>query len=218
MHNRRALDLANRNHIADNKQLRYDWHMKSSMSTRTKGARYRNHVQKLTMHLPAPLRRLFFVYGVCILASALTAGALIYTRDSPPLPDPFSATQRSAVAFTLHYPKALPDSFYIDVASLGRLEESVVAMSITDGRGQTFTLSQQALSPAIDLEALHQSFGGRTSFKTKLGQATTGIIDDGKTRIVSLVAEDKTWLIVQAPAAIRLSDIQTTLNALERSR
>lgn len=201
--------------------VRYDWRMKSSGSRRTKRMSrtwYKDHWQKSTSHLPVHLRRLFLIYAACIVASGLTASVLVLNRKTTPLPDPFSVSQRSAVPFTLYYPKALPTPFYIDIASLGRLQESVVAIRIIDGKGQSFMISQQALPPTIDLEALYQGFGSRTSFAAKLGKVTTGTIDDGSTRVVSLVSEDNTWLLVQAPISVKLSDIQTALEELAPSR
>lgn len=181
----------------------------SKQAKRTNEVRHKIH----SVHL----RRLFFIYGICILASALAAGTLAHTRDRQPLPDPYSAVQRTTVPFVLYYPKSLPTPYYTDMASLGRLEESVVAMRITNGKGQEFTISQQALPPTIDLEALYQSFSERMNFKTKLGRATTGTIDNGNTRMVSLVADNKTWVLVQAPTSVRLADIQSTLKDLTPS-
>jgi hypothetical protein len=166
------------------------------------------------------MKRLLYAYLICIAVSALAAAIFASSQQQPRLPDPFRAEQRAAVSFQLYYPYALPAPYYVDVASLGRTEESVVTMRITDGagKGQFFTISQQRLPNSINLDAFYESFGGRTSFKTDLGQAVTGTIDDGNTRIVSLLTEDNTWILVQAPATVGLNVLQESLQSLVASR
>lgn len=171
-------------------------------------------------HVSAPLKRLLYVYLICTVVSAAAAAILASTQQPAKLPDPFSAEQRSTVAFQLYYPSRLPTPYYVDMASLGRTEQSVVTMRITDGKGkgQYFILTQQRLPGSVNLEALYESFGGRTNFKSSLGQATTGTIDEGKTRIVSLVSQDKTWILVQSPSDVDLEVLQKSLQSLTASQ
>jgi hypothetical protein len=164
-------------------------------------------------------RRLFFVYTACIVVSAVAAGILASGQQSPKLPDPFSAQQRANVPFRLYYPARLPAPYNVDEASLGRIQEKVVNMRITDnlGKGNAFTISQQALPPNFDLEAFYQSFGNRSTITTQLGKATAGTIDNGNSRLVSLVTNEKTWILVQAPVSVELEVIRDTLQGLSPS-
>ena len=166
------------------------------------------------------MRRLLYIYLICIAASAVTAAIFASAQHQTKLPDPFSAQQRTIVPFQLYYPDKLPAPYYVDLASLGRSQDSVVTMRITDGtgKGHYFIVSQQRLSDSINLQAFYDSFAGRTSFKTDLGQAVAGTIDDGNTRIVSLLTEDKTWILVQAPSDVSLNIIQQSLQSLAPSR
>ena len=224
IHNCEAFFINNVSVFAVGYGLRYDCLMKSSLAILAKRSKTKNKVGRkqhpATLAIPARLRRLFYVYLICILASALAATILATRHSAAPLPDPFSAQQRTAVAFRLYYPTTLPKPFYIDLASLGRLEQSVVAMRITDGSGnsQAFTISQQLLPQHIDLEAFYKSFDGRITFPTDIGLATAGIIDSGNTRIVSIVSQDKTWILIQAPSAVSLETLQNTLDSLTASR
>lgn len=171
-------------------------------------------------HMSAHLKRLLYVYLICTVVSALAAAILASTQQPAKLPDPFSAEQRSVVSFQLYYPRQLPAPYYVDMASVGRTEQSVVTMRITDGKGkgQYFILSQQRLQGSVNLEALYESFSNRTNFRTSLGQATMGTIDEGKTRIVSLVSQDKTWILIQAPSSLNSDVLQRSLQELAASQ
>jgi len=167
------------------------------------------------------VRRLFFVYLACILASAVAAAVIVSNQSSTVLPDPFSIQQRSTVSFTLYYPTKLPEGLYIDIASVGRVQEEVVAVRITDGRGSkgiSFSISQRILPPTANLQAFYESFANKSTFPTSVGIATAGSIDNGQTRIISLVTEDKTWILVQASNSIPLQTLQTSLGTLAPSR
>jgi hypothetical protein len=188
-------------------------------SKKTKSATLKSKATK-NLGIPKHLRRLFSIYLACIIGSSIAAVVLASSHHTAPLPDPFNAEQRTRVPFTLYYPTKLPAPYYVDIASLGRLEDSVVVMRITDGSGEghAFSISQQALPKTINLDALYESFGERHSFPSPLGKATAGTIDNGSSRIVSLVTEDKTWILVQAPASVSPSVIQDSLQSLEPSR
>lgn len=188
--------------------------------TRTIG----KHAARPNAHLGSLLadgkaRRLFYIYTACIVVSALAAGLLATAQQPVRLPDPFSAEQRTVVAFRLYYPNRLPTPYYVDEASLGRLQETVVTMRITDGsgKGNTFTISQQALPQGFDLEAFYQSFGERSTFTTPLGKAMAGTIDNGNSRLISLVTDEKTWILIQAPLNVDLDIIQMTLKSFSPS-
>lgn len=203
--------------------MRYDCRMSSSLPKGAKRKKKVGHtiLDRLSfVHTSAHLKRLLYIYLVCTVVSAIAAAILASTQQPAKLPDPFSAEQRSVVAFQLYYPSQLPTPYYVDMASLGRTEQSVVTMRITDGKGkgQYFTLTQQRLEDSVNLGTLYESLGSRTSFRTSLGQATTGMIDEGQTRIVSLVSQDRTWILVQAPSNINLEVLQKSLQALTASQ
>lgn len=165
------------------------------------------------------MRRLFYLYAACIAVSAVAAGLLASAQQSPKLPDPFSSQQRTIVPFRLYYPTQLPAPYYVDETSVGRLQETVVNMRITEGhgKGNALTISQQSLPTNFDLEAFYQSFGERSVFTTHLGKATAGTIDNGKSRLVSLVTDEKTWILVQAPLNVELETVQQILKSLSPS-
>jgi hypothetical protein len=183
----------------------------------TTSAKKRAHKKRPSSKLH--IRKLFVAYAACIVVSAVAAAVISSQYRAEALPDPFNSQQRKAVSFTLYYPAKLPTPYYVDIPSVARLEQSVVTMRITDGsgKGNAFTVSQQALPEKVNLEALYESFAGRQRFSTPLGQATSGLIDDGTTRIVVLVSNDKTWLIVQAPSTVSLDVLQKTLGGLKPS-
>lgn len=198
--------------------------MKSSM---TKIAHTLQTKKRPIKKRPSPLRkpklrirRLLYIYLGCIVFSAMVAGLIATKQHTAALPDPFSSEQRAVAPFKLYYPSRLPERFYIDTASLSRLEQSVVVLRITNGagKGQVFTLSQQALPDQTNLETFYQSFGGRITFDTNVGKATAGTIDDGTTRLVSVVTPDSTWILIQAPTIVSLDTLQASLSSLVVSR
>jgi hypothetical protein len=165
-------------------------------------------------------KTLLLAYGGLIILTGITA-VVIATAQEPPLTDPFRTEQRTTVAFILYYPVRLPEGLSVDAASLSRTESNVIAMRITDGRGsqgQSFTISQQALPPGFNLDTFYVSFSDKTTFKTDLGTATAGTIDNGANRLVSLVTPANTWILVQAPAATPMEDVEFTLKHLKASQ
>jgi hypothetical protein len=196
--------------------------MSSSLPKRAKQKKVGHNIlgQLPLVHVSAHMKRLLYVYLICIAVSAVAAAAFASVQGQPKLPDPFKAEQRTVVSFQLYYPSQLPAPYYVDVASLGRTQESVVTMRITDGtgKGNYFTISQQRLPASVNLDAFYESFSGRTSFRTDLGRAVAGTIDDGNTRIVSLLSGDNTWVLVQAPSSVDLGVIQKTLQSMAPSQ
>jgi hypothetical protein len=157
---------------------------------------------------------------VIIAAVAATGVAMSRNAGKTELSDPFRAEQRSAVAFTLYYPSLLPENMEVDAASLATSDTTVVTMRITDRRGslgQSFTITQQAANNSFNYETFYGSFRDKSSFDTSLGTVTTGTIDNGKTRLASLVANNKTWILVQAPPSLHLDQLQNVLNNLQPS-
>jgi hypothetical protein len=167
-----------------------------------------------------PLRRLLLVYGSLVVITGAVA-AIAATTQTSSLPDPFRSEQRSAAKFQLYYPARLPEGMSVDAGSLGRAEADIVSMRISDGRGslgRSFTITQQALPPGFNLETLFSSFADKTTFKTPLGTAAAGMIDNGSTRLVSLATKDNTLLLIQAPGDLPLADLELTLKHLKPSR
>jgi hypothetical protein len=162
-------------------------------------------------------KRLLLIYGFLIIAAAVAALLVANQQVSATLPDPFRPEQRNAVIFPLYYPTHLPEGMEVDAGSLGRLDSSIVSMRITEGRGslgRSFSMTEQAAPKAFDFGTFYSSFTDKTSFETKLGTVTTGTIDNGATRIASLVANKETWILIQAPPSIRLDELKDVLEHL----
>jgi hypothetical protein len=167
-----------------------------------------------------PLKRWLMVYTVLILATAAVAGIVASRQTTTTLPDPIRAEQRTAVGFPLYYPSKLPESMEVDVNSLARIDNNIITLRVTDGRGslgRAFTVTEQATPAGFNFETLYSSLSDKSSFDMPLGKATIGSIDNGKTRLASLVANEKTWILIQAPPSIHLDELKDVLEHLRVS-
>lgn len=168
-------------------------------------------------------RHLLAIYFVAVATSAVAATAvgLSMRQDENP-PDPFTASQRSTASFKLYYPAELPEGYVIDKSSLAQQDLNLLSMRINTADsgldpGQQLVVTQQPVPASFNFEIFHQSFADASTLKTDLGTATIGTIDSGQTRIASLVTEDGTWLLVQAPATVADEHLQQLLHGIRPS-
>lgn len=165
------------------------------------------------------LKRMVLLYGSLVVLTATGASAIHAARASRLQADPFPASQRQAVQIQLYYPDRLPKGYQFDTASAESVETKVVVLRITNpASGQYVSFSQQPAPQNFNFQVLHNSFEGKTSFKVTLGTVTTGTIDNGKTRIASLVTHDKTWILANASPAVTTDELKTAFGSLQPSR
>ena len=164
------------------------------------------------------LRKLLLAYAALVVISAVCALIAVHNQNKHTLADPFPAAQRQAVKVQLYYPSRLPDGYQFDIASAESVENTVVVLRATNpDQGTEFSISQQAAPDNFNYNILYNSFEGKTSFKSKLGQVTSGTIDNGQTRIASLVTKDNTWILINAKAGVSLDEMRIVMNSLKPS-
>lgn len=165
------------------------------------------------------MRRIFAGYAFLVILSATVALTIALTRHDTTLPDPFPTAQHQAVAIDLYYPAQLPEGFQIDTVSAENIEKNVVVLRATNPEaGTIITLSQQAAPKDFNFNILHNSFEGKTSYKVKLGTVTTGSIDNGKTKIASLVTKDNTWILLNTTEGVSDKDVRFVFGHLSDKR
>jgi len=87
-----------------------------------------------------------------------------------------------------------------------------------DPKPRTMLVTQQASVANFNFRTFLGSFDDKVYVETKSGRATIGTIDSGSTRIASLVTNDDTWVLINAPLTVPVEDIRIVLTHLTPAR
>lgn len=162
-------------------------------------------------------RRTKLGLAIIILATVAVLGGL-YTvhavQRQPSLPNPYRIELRDTTDFALYYPGRLPDGFTAGDAVVNQSGLTIAQLQIHNTAGITLLLTQRKQLADFSYDSFYAGLQNKQQFSVASGQATIGQLDNGATKLASLITKDGTWIIVQAPSSVSNDTLREILRDL----
>ncbi|HEX8389965.1 MAG TPA: hypothetical protein VF597_00925 [Candidatus Saccharimonadales bacterium] len=125
--------------------------------------------------------------------------------------DEFRVAERSVTGFQPYYFSQLPVAGFSLAKGSVSFTDGVLVFTLVNDVDKTLVFTEQKTPSAFDIGSLR----GDKDFKTLYGQA---YITDGQSRTTgTLLTDDNTWILINAPRPIGADSMQTILNSLRKS-
>lgn len=155
-----------------------------------KAAKRKRRPKKWLLYAPAVI---FFLIGTGILA-AKPVKSMLEPKS------PFTEQTKVQFGFPLYYPVRPPSGYKIELDSIKAAEgEPVAVMGLSNGSGQSFTITQQDQPGGLTTDDLKEVTPETRPVTSPYGQAVTGSTKD---RDITNILTGETWIIITAPKGL----------------
>ncbi len=154
-----------------------------------------------------------------VLGLIITASTFWILKGGAGVNDPFTPEIRKAVSLPIYYPAQLPDGYAIEPTSIALPEKKAVTFKVINNHAQKFFVSEtDATEKDSGLKNLAGNLTNVRHFSTPHGQATSGTTNNGQTNMVSIIIDNKTWVILNSGKSVPISALESTVNHLTLSK
>ena len=163
------------------------------------------------------LRKTLILVTLLIVVSGIGFGSWLYLNSESPVPSTIS----KSVSFPVYYPesKKLPQGYSLDKGSFNSPEQGVVVYSINYDDAKKLSISVQEKPEDSKIEEFYSNYIPlRNKIQTELGEAEIGAYgpENNVKTVASLVANNRSWIIITAPYDIDQDQLKQVLNSLRK--
>jgi hypothetical protein len=156
-------------------------------------------------------KKLLIIFAVLLVLASAAAYLLLKPAKSPIPPD-----IKKSVSFPIYYPDPaqLAPGYSLQLSSF-QVREKALLYSVTYAGNQKKLVISETAKPTPDVINffLTQRIPLHYELHTPVGTASVGAI--GSQTVISLVANDKTWLIITGPANLLQKQLEPVLKILK---
>jgi hypothetical protein len=200
--------------------VRYHWHMPLIKIVVGKEKSSTNQAEASMLRTPEktkPRRKKRIVISIVItiiLASGLVGAATWLLHKQPANTNPFTPALTASIKYPLYHPTVVPPSFHVEPKSVQEPVTGVVTFYLSGPKGQKIYFSEEARPARYDIGGFFKKFGHLNEYYANNATIATGTINNGQTKVGSML-NNQVWILVNtASQSVSLSQIDSMLRSL----